>query len=183
MAAAGHFHHVAVAVDSHHHSSRRRQPPPRFAQATVDANEEDDEGSDVAGETHHGRASRRAIRAVHHDGDDEAIPDPQPPEVNSPLPSPSKLVLLAADRRHFTSRRRFSPALLPSSLSSARPGSDDPGGPRCRCLPPVSAITVHSPDNASARHRRTRHCSLPAPPNHHCPPLTPTRSFDLDRSI
>ncbi|KAL5986401.1 hypothetical protein ACLOJK_014734 [Asimina triloba] len=41
---------------------------------------EEDEGELTAGDTHHCRAILAPIQAVHHDGDDEHIPDPLRPQ-------------------------------------------------------------------------------------------------------
>ncbi|KAL6000029.1 hypothetical protein ACLOJK_034706, partial [Asimina triloba] len=143
--------------------------------------------------THHGRAILAPIQAVHHDDDDEHIPDPLRPQADIDHSGHTRPHLTVVLPKIY----------LPSKPSLARPRSNDPGlrnkadDRRClrrRCcrtsitpplrLPPdehyatanlsqmsitpshccllsISAITIHSPDNASA-HRRRAHVHRPA---------------------
>ncbi|KAL6004433.1 hypothetical protein ACLOJK_004986 [Asimina triloba] len=108
-------------------AARRRQHTPPVAAMhilTVDGDEEDSHTVILVGDTHHHRAIFAPIRAIHHDGNDELIPDPSRPQADVDHRGHTRRDFLARHQQiqlhpapivaHFRSKpssfnRRFSP--------------------------------------------------------------------------
>ncbi|KAL6008661.1 hypothetical protein ACLOJK_034176 [Asimina triloba] len=165
-------------------------PPSVHLVAGHNVHEEEDKVTSPAGETHHRRASRRAIRVIHHEEDDAHIPDLLRAQADADHSGHTRQVFLARHQQiqlnpapivaHFRSKPKwiegkgaqsvffpsssghpFSQMPLSSFPSSARPGSVDPG--RSSSLP--STPRLHA-DVVSARR-----CQPPPPelPTFHRP--------------
>ncbi|KAL6001861.1 hypothetical protein ACLOJK_040425 [Asimina triloba] len=177
-------HHAAA----HHAAARLARRPPfhpwrrRPTTTTTTPSTSPSKESLPPSKTHRRQALHQAIRVIHHDGDNEHIPDPSRSQADVDHSGHTRRVFLA---RH--QQLQLNPAPIPSNLpklavaifsSSIRPGSVDPG--RSSCWPPshqsqlssvgpITGCTTHSPPVATHAHAvddaeicRTRvRCPLP----------------------
>ncbi|KAL5985394.1 hypothetical protein ACLOJK_027378 [Asimina triloba] len=79
------------------------EPPPEPPSTPMNAisspaNDVHEEGEPVGRQTHHARAVVALIRAIHHDGDDEHIPDPSRPQADVDHSGHTRQVFLARHR-------------------------------------------------------------------------------------